>query len=174
MPEFIRGNDDGPYRVDDTYTVCRVRVRRADAVDETERLHLHPGYHVIRGPDGSKFLRNIPDNIAFTNINQGDWPKCCPAERARATAAPEGPPQRLPTDGTRVTEYIHGHQDGKKRRNEHYTICRLGVPLRMLAREVREGLHPDYEVVTFKAGQFHIRRKDGTEPTWRCGMVCAI
>lgn len=179
MNEFIRGNHDGPYDVDDTYTVCRVNVPRRQLVEEIDTLQLHPGYRVLHVRDASGNViderpQNTPDGIAFTNINQGNWPECCPAEKHRNQAAKEGPSSRLAPSGTCTVEYIHGHRDGKNRRNEHYTICRLGVPMRILAREVREGLHPDYEVV-YKCGQFQVRRKDGTEePAWRCGMVCSL
>lgn len=177
--EFIRGNHDGPYGVDDTYTVCRLSIPRQQLVEEIDEHHLHPGYRVLHMRDRHGNVvderpQNTPDTLAFTNINQGNWPACCPAEAHAAEAADNQPPRRLSPDGVGVTEYIHGHRDGANRRNEHYTICRLGVPVRTLVREVREGFHPDYEV-TYKGGQFHVRRKDGTEePTWSCGMVCPL
>lgn len=183
MPEFIRGNHDGPCGADDTYTVCRVRVPRDRLVDEIDGHHLHPGYRVLHirdrhNPDPQKRCRvvaawpqNTPDTLAFTNINHGSWPACCPAEQHVGEAAREGPPRRLAPAGARTVEYIHGHHDGPGGHNDHYTICRLGMPRRLLIWEVDEGLHPEYRVVC-KAGEPHVERGDGTEPSWRCGMVC--
>ncbi len=72
MSEFIRGNRDGPYGVDDTYTVCRVRIPRSRLVEEIDVHKLHPGYRVLHMKNGDVRPQNVPDNIAFTNINQGD------------------------------------------------------------------------------------------------------
>ena len=117
--------------------------------------------------------QNTPDTRLFNNINKGSEPWRCPARDRVLDAASEGPPRRLAPAGTRTVEFIHGHRDGENRRNEHYTICRLGVPVRTLVWEVREGLHPHYEVRT-EGDQFYLRRKNGKTPEWRCGMVCPM
>jgi hypothetical protein len=157
--EFIRGNHDGPYGVDDTYTVCRLSVPRPQLVKEIDEDHLHPGYRVLHMRDRhGKVIderpQKTPDSLAFTNVNHGD----CPADP---------PARRLVQGGDGIPEYIHGHRDGTNRRNEHYTISRLGVPLETLVLEIREGLHPEF--------QFQVRRKNGDpEPEWKCGMVCPL
>lgn len=180
--EFIRGNRDGAHGTSATYTLCRLSIPRPELVREIEVERLHPGYRVLhkRNPRGEvidAWPQNTPDGIAFTNINHGDVPQRCPAEKLVAISperAGAGVLQtRLSGVGPRVVEYIHGHRDGKGGRNEHYTICRLGVPADTLEWEVREGLHPDYEAV-HDGRRTEIRSKNGPLPDWRCGMVCEL
>jgi len=47
-------------------------------------------------------------------------------------------------------ELIHGNRDGPGKTNETFTICRVGVPRRRVATEIKKGLHPDYHLVRVK------------------------
>jgi hypothetical protein len=176
--ELIRGNRDGAYGESATYTICRLFVPRERLVREIEEERLHPGYRVVhkrnaRGEVLDAWPQNTPDGIAFTNINHGDWPGCCPAAKHLASAGADVPQKRLGNGGARVIEYIHGHRDGKKGRNERYTLCRLGVPEEIVAWEVREGLHPGFDAV-HTGRRTEIRSKRGNQPEWRCGMACEL
>lgn len=180
--ELIRGNRDGAHGTSATYTVCRMSVPRARLVREIDEERLHPNYRVIhkrntRGEVIDAWPQNTPDGIAFTNINHGDVPKRCPAETLVAIsperAGAGGLQRRLGGGGPRVVEYVHGHRDGTGGRNEHYTICRLGVPQDTVEWEVREGLHPDFEAV-HRGRHTEIRSKNGPLPDQHCGMVCEL
>lgn len=193
MPEFIRPNRDGAYGTSDTYTVCRLDIVRERLIKEIDQQGLHPGYQVGHrrdervGKDGKvvrdgngcvvwdvidAWVQNRPDDIAFTNVNQGSWPACCPAHESKQHAKPDVPQRRLQEGHARETEFIHGHRDGRNHRNEHYTICRLGVPVEQLAWEVREGLHPGY-VVVYEGRKISIRTAQYADPEFRCGIACS-
>jgi hypothetical protein len=179
MPELIRGNRDGAHGTSSTYTICRLKAPRQQLVEEIEGEHLHPGYRVLHLRDAKGQViderpQNTPDGISFTNINHGQWPACCPAAKhATSASADMGQKRAAAVAGGRVVEYVHGHRDGKNRRNEHYTICRLGVPAETVAWEVREGLHPGYQV-TYQGSHPEVTKTNSTQPVWHCGMACEV
>ena len=44
-------------------------------------------------------------------------------------------------------EFIHGNGDGPGNTSDTYTVCRVGVPRDRVVEEIREGLHPKYQLV---------------------------
>ncbi len=47
-------------------------------------------------------------------------------------------------------EFIHGNRDGSGKASDTYTICRVKVPRRRLAAEIKQGLHPKYRLTRVK------------------------